>query len=272
MQCAAAYAKLRATRNKDNSLPRYHRDTKDDLDMDSFMASLIRDESLPEPRSRRFRKPSAPASPPPDLRQTAAHASKAPAPARSADRRTLTEKPAAAATAQEPAAQKKGNKRMAAAVVLLLVVVSGLSAAAFAFLPQLTTPGNPFDASLREEMGIPLYYPTKLPTGYKMELGSISRPETDVVLYAVSNEAGQRFNVTLQKQPADIDLEPLYATLKDIHEISTTTFGSVKVGTSSSENIVIANILTGKTWIIVSGNTETLTDTLLKDIIDSLRA
>lgn len=269
MQCATAYAKLRATRNRDNSLPRYHRDTEDDLDMDSFMASLIRDESLPEPRSRPFSRPSAPASPPPYLK-TAAHASRAPAPARSADRHTLTEEPAPAATAHEPAAQKKSHKRMAVAVVLLLVVVSGLSAAAFAFLPQLTTPSNPFDTSLREEMGIPLYYPTKLPTGYKMELGSISRPETDVVLYAVSNETGQRFNVTLQKQPADIDLEPLYASLKDVREIST-SFGMIKVGTTT-EGLVMANALTGQTWIIISGNSATLNDALLTEVIDGLKA
>lgn len=229
--------------------------------MDAFMASLIHDDTEQTARPVKHRpappkQQPKPATPPPQAIE------KPSLPARR-ERQDI-------ATEIEPTARKNGTRKLALATSLLILAAIAVTAGAFKFLPQLSSPSSPFDQALREEAGIPLYYPTKLPAGYKMELGSITQPESGIILYAISDDSGQRINITLQKQPANINLEPLHATFQNARDIST-QFGSVKIGTTE-EGLGMANILTGQTWVIISGNPATLNDATLTEVINGLKA
>ncbi len=132
----------------------------------------------------------------------------------------------------------------------------------------LLKPPSPFNSDITQKMDIPLYYPTKLPSNYKIELGSINQPEADVVAYTISNDSGKKINISLQKQPEGFDLSPLYESLTDVSDLET-KFGKVKVG-SSSQGYRIANILTGKSWVIITTEKDNLQPEELSSIIDSL--
>lgn len=224
---------------------------REDDDIDDFMASLIHREPIQEYRARRPKKQ---------------HKQDVPQPF----------KPAAKSNETPPISSHKTKdrsnstpRRMFMLAIIFIVIVMLSIVLWKGPLTSFLQPRSPFSEEMRKKTGIPLYYPTKLPAGYKLELNTITQPETDVVLYAVSNESGQRFNITLQKQPADINLEPLYNTLTDTKEIGT-QFGQVKVGTTT-EGIRMANILAGQTWIIISGSTATLTEPVLAEVIDGLK-
>lgn len=118
-------------------------------------------------------------------------------------------------------------------------------------------------------MDIPLYFPAKLPGTFKIELNSISQSESGVLLYAITDDTGKQINVTLQKQPDGIDLTPLYQRLDNLQETET-KFGTVRVG-RSEDNIFVANVLTGSTWVIITSYQNVLTPEVLQTIINNLR-
>lgn len=154
--------------------------------------------------------------------------------------------------------------------VAIFIAVTAIVGLAWKFLlSDVLQPKSPFSEEMTSKMEVPLYYPTKLPGTFKMELGSIVQPEDKAVVYAITDEVGKKVNVSLQRQPQDINLDPFYAVLSDIKEVDT-KFGKVKVG-KSEENIDIANVLTGQTWIIINSASGTLDDAALATIIDGLR-
>lgn len=175
-----------------------------DEDIDNFMANLLSGQSVPVPKqqSRTFRRP----------RQSSA-------PKEVVDNSPLT-------TPRPKRRLKKGFKSL-----LILLLIAGISLGLFFAwqgpISGLLEPRSPFSQEIREKMGIPLYYPTELPGTFKMEVNSITQPESDVVIFVISDDASKRINITLQKQPEGISLDPLYAALQDLHDIQT-KFGNIK--------------------------------------------
>lgn len=156
---------------------------------------------------------------------------------------------------------------------LMLLVVTAVTGGGYLLwrgpISGLLEPKSPFSTKIQENMGVPLYFPTKLPGSFKIETDSITQPEGGVVLYAITDDDGKRINITLQKQPGGISLDPLYAALQNARDIQT-KFGSIKTGTTS-ENVDVTNILTGKTWVLINTPKDTLKDEQLISLIDSLK-
>ncbi len=216
----------------------------EDEDIDGFMANLLQGHSAPQPEvKRKFG-------------------------------RSNVEIPRAQ-PGHSQVKRPRGSYKIKKGVKIALItpfVVALLAAGGFLLwrgpIGNLLLPPSPFTQEQKDKMGIPLYYPTKLPGSFKIETGSITQ-ESGVMLYAITDDSGKRINVTLQKQPEGLKLEPLYSSLQDTKEIDT-KFGKVKIG-ASGENVSIANILTGKTWVIVSSTQNTIDQGQLKDMIDSLK-
>lgn len=165
--------------------------------------------------------------------------------------------------------QNKKKSLSIALVVFSLIIVPVLTLTVFkkpilAFLE----PKTPFSNELQQKLKIPLYYPTKPPSGYKIELNSIAQPQDDVAVYVMTNDSDKKINISLQKQPSNIDLSPVYAKLNDTNEIGT-KFGQVKYGTSD-QGLTIVNIMTGQSWVILTFEANQINQSQLKSLIDSL--
>lgn len=159
-------------------------------------------------------------------------------------------------------------------VVMPIVVISLISVVALVAIKKdsllgLFTPNSPFSEEVAGAIDTPLYYPTKLPGTYKMEINSIVQPEEDVVVYAITDETGKKLNISLQKQPEGINLDPLYAVLSNVRTLNT-DLGEVRVG-KSDDNLDIVNILTGQTWIIINSGSGTISDQDLTTVINNLK-
>lgn len=180
-------------------------------------------------------------------------------------------------SAQKPKKQRKKRKtpsRKVVTVFFIIPLVLMLLAGSIYFLREpiasLLQPKPPFSQEIADNMGIPLYYPTKLPGTFKIELDSIVQPEKFVVVYALSSDDGKRININQQEQPSDITLDPLHAVLSNIREVDT-KFGPVKIGVNEGTTN-IANILTGETWIILNYPTDAVQDAAIIQIINSLES
>ncbi len=153
--------------------------------------------------------------------------------------------------------------------VTLLVLVFGGMALWNGPIAALLKPPSPFNEEVLGKMTeTPLYYPTKLPGTYKIELNSITQPESSVVVYAITDDSGKKINVSLQAQPKNMTLEPLYKALTNLRNTDT-KFGVIKTGTSE-DGIDITNILAGKTWIIITSAKGVLSSDEIQTIVNSL--
>ncbi len=207
----------------------------------------------------------------------------APAPKHVNHSRTQTQKPQPAEHVQPspkqpspPVAQytaPKKSRRFPTKAVLSLATFSAVMVGGFFLwngpISALLTPPSPFKPEIALKMDTPLYYPTKLPGTYKMETNSIAQPESSVVVYAITDEEGKKINVSLQKQPKGLTLDPLYQVLSDLKEVET-KFGTLKYG-ASEDGVDIVNILTGETWIIITSNKGLLSQEEVQLLTNNLR-
>lgn len=229
-----------------------------DDDVDDFIASLLSNDSS-QSYPKRHSAPKATKHP----ARHHTHARPKPAPA-----------PRATDKLQELPASKPSSRGRLVWAMLIIFVVTGVIAGSFLIakdpISRLLQPPTPFGKVLQSSTPkVALYYPTKLPGSFKIDIDTIKQPDSDVVVYAITDEDGKRINITLQKRPEDLDLEPLYTALTNIRELDT-TFGTVRVG-ATPENAEMVNILAGDTWIVINFKRGTITDEQLVSIISSLK-
>lgn len=224
-------------------------------DPDDFMASILRRPSKNEPSKR-----------PPEQRPVKERPISRP----SVSNQTQSSPRPVSKPAKKP--RTKLKKSVVRTLLLIPIVIALGFATTYLWrgpISSLLEPKSPFTESQQQDMAIPLYYPTKLPGSFKIETNSITQPDNGVLLYAISDDDGKRFNITLQKKPESISLDPLYAALSDVREIDT-DHGVVKYG-NSNEGIMVANVMMPQTWIIINSAAGTLDDASLTTVVNSLK-
>ena len=223
------------------------RNRRDD-DVDDFMATLLSGQSTPTPVQTQFSSglENATVSVP---RQHSHQAKKI----------------------SEPKRKQRLRKgfRVLLATALLILLSTGVFLVLRSPVASFLEPKSPFSEELAQKVDFPLYYPTKLPDGFKIELDSIKQPVDDVVVYAMSDDNGKRINITLQQQPSSLNLEPLYEVLTDLEAIDT-KYGKVNQGISK-EGFALTNVTTGKTWVIINSGKDSIGQTEIRMLINSFK-
>lgn len=133
---------------------------------------------------------------------------------------------------------------------------------------RLLTP-SPFSSEIKESVEFPLYYPTSLPEGFKIETDSIKEAENGVVIYAISNGSGKRVTVSAQKAPENIDINALYSSFDDTYELDTST-GKIKVA-KTDDNVHIANLIRDDTWLLLNTPNGNVSTEEFNQILSSIR-
>jgi hypothetical protein len=177
--------------------------------------------------------------------------------------------------ASEPIAPKAKRKlsipfKKLALGLSSVIVVGSLGFGAFFGISRLLEPRSPFTSDVTKQVIFPLYFPTDLPAGYKIELDSVRKAEdAPVILLGISDENNQRITISQQKQPSGLNFENLNKLLTEARQINT-QFGNITIGVSDTET-EIANVLTGDTWILISTPKNSLKDADYDALIRSFR-
>lgn len=149
--------------------------------------------------------------------------------------------------------------------LLALAAILTLASGAWWYFKQNRAP-SPIPAVVRQQVDFPLYYPTRLPDGYRVsQAPAVSE---SVVAMAVSTPSGNTIFISQQAAPTGFDYQKfLQNELKRPQEISTPA-GVAYIGGPVGR--VFGSILTSKTWILtnasLSGNTETESREILKSL------
>jgi hypothetical protein len=107
---------------------------------------------------------------------------------------------------------------------------------------------DPLPVKIKQEANFPLYYPTKVPTGFRFDEAAYDT-ETQVVSYDYSTIDGSKIFFTLQPKPANFDFNKFNNKQISGGTQIATKFGMATVGVLQKQTV--SSIVTDKTWILV---------------------
>lgn len=162
---------------------------------------------------------------------------------------------------QEKDSGKKIGFKLWKFLVLLLVF------AIFAFGGWLAwqrfRSSSPIPKSISNSVNFPLYYPSKLPAGFKLDKNSFSHTSS-VVLYSLVFDGNKHLAFSIQTRPSSLDFAQL---LHNVNKEFNTDAGQADIVNLGGRTT--GSLLTPKSWVII--NTVDPIDTLtLEQIIRSL--
>lgn len=134
-----------------------------------------------------------------------------------------------------------------AVVGIVIGVGSGVLIWKMAFLQPANA--NPFTAKELAAVQFPLYYPTQLPTGYRIDTKSVNMPQSGVVVFDMSGPNGKKIYMSEEARPSTFDLGGFYKKFEDLKEIPVSD-GSVAVGKLGGGTTEIVSRANNKTWIL----------------------
>jgi hypothetical protein len=132
------------------------------------------------------------------------------------------------------------------------------------------SPPSPFTAEHKSKVNFPLYYPTKLPKGFLIELDSISQPQENVLAYNISDETGNAIQVVEQAFSQTVDLDALLASYQPLEKFELSN-GNAVAGTNKDGEIV-THFTNGKTWITLTAYSSSTSLEDIKLLLNSLKA
>ena len=137
---------------------------------------------------------------------------------------------------------------------LILISLGGMviltCAAYFGWKLSIWQPAvvNPFPTSVVAAMKFPLYYPTNIPQGFKIDTKSLTQPMAQVVVFDMVGPNGAKLYVSEESRPATFNLGGFYDKFEGLQEIPVSD-GSIAVGKLNSGQIEVASRANDKTWI-----------------------
>lgn len=150
----------------------------------------------------------------------------------------------------QPAPKRKSHKKLIIGITLI-VLVFGLLLGLY-----LMKPKNPFPENIRKEISYPLYYPEKLPEGYKLDKSSV-KVESNIMFFTLDNE-DKKIIVSEQAIPSQ---PPDLANIQGFKKFNTSS-GDAVIGSNVGRPTAI--LLSNTTLITISGDNKIPQDVIVQ--------
>lgn len=123
---------------------------------------------------------------------------------------------------------------------------------------------DPLPRSVVAGASFPLYYPAKLPAGFKVQPESASQRQ-NVVTYYAQNRAGKRIFFSIQPVPKDAKIDDFYKLILNDKVDILSDYGKAAVGTAGGKQI--GSLIADKSWVLVTASP----DLAKKDLIQAVQ-
>lgn len=124
-------------------------------------------------------------------------------------------------------------------------------------------------ANITSQAEIPILYPEKLPTGFRLVKSSFNINNGNIIGYYVQNAAGNRIVFTNQAKPSNFDYEKFYTTGLSNTNRFNTALGSGAVGTTNGR--IFGSFTTSKSWVIATSNSKSVTTDMIQYCLTYLK-
>ncbi len=162
---------------------------------------------------------------------------------------------------------QKGPKRKLFRKVIIVLVILGILGGAAAWAYPKYMDKNPFPANIQSSAQVQLFYPSKMPAGFKIEPSSMHFTN-GAFIYDAKN-ADKRLVFTLQKTPPTYNYSSFYGQdLKNLKEL-TSPYGKAVVG--KYQDRYLGSLVSGNTWLLLSTNNTSVSADDMSLIISNLK-
>jgi hypothetical protein len=152
------------------------------------------------------------------------------------------------------AKKRRGGFKKALLLLLVLILLAGLAAGGYLYIKKRQPAAVAVPPKVKQQAGVPILYPAKLPLGYKVVQSSFNTSAGGIVAYYAEDNSGHRLNFTVQARPANFDFETFYSRILTNATKFSTPLGEAAVGTANDH--LLGSLATTKSWVIVSGNSK----------------
>lgn len=108
---------------------------------------------------------------------------------------------------------------------------------------------NPFTPAILASAKFPLYYPTQLPDGYRIDPSSVTEPEANVVVVTLRGPHGEKLYMSEEPRSKTFDLGGFYQSLSNLKEVAVSD-GAVAVGFDNKTRNEVVSRANNQTWIL----------------------
>jgi hypothetical protein len=146
------------------------------------------------------------------------------------------------------------------ACVLLVACAGGL------LFYKFDVSHNPIPKDIRQHTSFPLYYPAKLPNGWRVDEHSF-QATGDVVTYIIKGSSGN-LNVSIQRRPETFDFTTFYdRSLSSTFQFAT-PIGQAAIGKANGR--FIGSLVGDTSWVIISPSNQNVPQADIQSILSHL--
>lgn len=161
---------------------------------------------------------------------------------------------------------KKLALAVAAVVALLGLLTTGTIIALHSHQP---TAADPFDAKALASVKFPLYYPTQVPHGFRIDPKSVNFPQDGVVVFNLVDDKGRKIYISQEARSSTYNYGGFYNGIEQGQQFKA-HLGQAIVGHLGNGQTTIGSLVTNKTWVITNTKSSTAQPKDLKQVLQSL--
>lgn len=151
--------------------------------------------------------------------------------------------------------KSRTNKKSRIVVTASITVIVLGAAAIIGWRLFIWQPANidPFTPQITSSLQFPLFHPTYVPAGYRVDPKSVAEPTTGVVVFSLDGPSKEKIYISEEARPTKYDIGGFFAKFSGLKEtaISGGTIATGKIANSQTE---IGSMLTNQVWIISNTN------------------
>jgi hypothetical protein len=166
--------------------------------------------------------------------------------------------------------KKGGGFKKFTLLVLGLVFLGAIAGGVYLFTKDKKQVAQKVPTSVQAKASVPILYPDKLPSGYKVIQESFNISAGGIVAYYAEDSSGHRLNFTVQPRPANFDFESFYTKILTNATRFSTPLGEAAVGTANDH--LLGSLATTKSWVIVSGNSKAVGADKIQAALSAIQA
>lgn len=161
--------------------------------------------------------------------------------------------------------RRKGRLKKLLFIIFILLVIGSLGSVGYIYYQNRDV----VPKSVLAQANIPILYPAQLPAGFQINKSSFNVTNGNLIAYYADNSAGDRILFTVQAKPSNFDYDTFYSQSLQNADKFTTDLGEGAVGTAQGR--VLGSLTTDKTWLIVSGNDNSIDSTKVSFVLHHLK-
>jgi hypothetical protein len=159
-----------------------------------------------------------------------------------------------------------------ASLLIVGAMIIGAGGVWFFFPRQLGNSGDdPFSAQLASSVQFPLYYPTRLPSGFHIDTKSTNEPRANVVVFDIDGPNNQKVYVSEEERPPSFNFGGFYKTLSSL-SFSMSKNGEIATGYTNehSESIGSLAFSSVNAWVLINSHSSVVSPAQISSMLKSL--